>query len=98
MLTTSVIPESFVWAAEAEDVQGFGDGEDNEECDSSSNQQKNLWAEDVRGKWRSGDSENFLESQDGDDTEDAFLQRNVSSSIGKRSLRIHFCGRKYLHP
>ena len=29
MLTTSVIPESFVWAAE--DVQGFGDGEDNED-------------------------------------------------------------------
>lgn len=27
MLTTSVIPESFVWAAEAEDVQGFGDSE-----------------------------------------------------------------------
>lgn len=31
MLTTSVIPESFVWAAEAEEVQGFGDGEDNED-------------------------------------------------------------------
>ena len=29
MLTTSAIPESFVWAAE--DVQGFGDGEDNED-------------------------------------------------------------------
>ena len=29
MLTTSMIPESFVWAAE--DVQGFGDGEDNED-------------------------------------------------------------------
>ena len=27
MLTTSVIPESFVWAAEAEEVQGFGDSE-----------------------------------------------------------------------
>ena len=27
MLTTSVIPESFVWAAQAEDVQGFGDSE-----------------------------------------------------------------------
>lgn len=27
MLTTSAIPESFVWAAEAEDVQGFGDSE-----------------------------------------------------------------------
>ena len=27
MLTTSVIPESFAWAAEAEDVQGFGDSE-----------------------------------------------------------------------
>lgn len=31
MLTTSVIPESFVWAAETEEVQGFGDGEDNED-------------------------------------------------------------------
>lgn len=27
MLTTSVIPESFVWAAETEEVQGFGDSE-----------------------------------------------------------------------
>ena len=27
MLTTSMIPESFVWAAEAEEVQGFGDSE-----------------------------------------------------------------------
>ena len=31
MLTTSMIPESFVWAAETEEVQGFGDGEDNED-------------------------------------------------------------------
>ena len=31
MLTTSVIPESFVWAADVEEVQGFGDGEDNED-------------------------------------------------------------------
>ena len=28
MLTTSVIPESFVWASEAEEVQGFEDNED----------------------------------------------------------------------
>ena len=28
MLTTSVIPESFVWAADVEEVQGFGDSED----------------------------------------------------------------------
>lgn len=27
MLTTSVIPESFVWAADVEEVQGFGDSE-----------------------------------------------------------------------
>ena len=27
MLTTSMIPESFVWAAETEEVQGFGDSE-----------------------------------------------------------------------
>lgn len=27
MLTTSAIPESFVWAADVEDVQGFGDSE-----------------------------------------------------------------------
>ena len=27
MLTTSMIPESFVWASEAEEVQGFGDSE-----------------------------------------------------------------------
>ena len=31
MLTTSAIPESFVWAADVEEVQGFGDGEDNED-------------------------------------------------------------------
>ena len=31
MLTTSMIPESFVWAADVEEVQGFGDGEDNED-------------------------------------------------------------------
>lgn len=95
MLTTSVIPESFVWAAEAEDVQGFEDGEDNEDVIFESAEE--FVAEDVE---ESGEVEiqNFSESQDGDDTEDAFLQRNVSSSIGKRSLRIHFCGRKYLHP
>ena len=30
VLTTSAVPESLVWAADV-DVQGFGDGEDNED-------------------------------------------------------------------
>lgn len=65
MLTTSVIPESFVWASEAEEVQGF---EDNEDVIFEPAEEPET--EDIE---ESGEVEiqNLSESQDEDDTEDA---------------------------
>lgn len=65
MLTTSVIPESFVWAAEAEEVQGF---EDNEDVIFEPAEEPET--EDIE---ESGEVEiqDLSESQDEDDTEDA---------------------------
>ena len=65
MLTTSVIPESFVWASEAEEVQGF---EDNEDVIFEPAEEPET--EDIE---ESGEVEiqDFSESQDEDDTEDA---------------------------
>lgn len=65
MLTTSVIPESFVWASEAEEVQGF---EDNEDVIFEPAEEPET--EDIE---ESGEVEiqNLSDSQDEDDTEDA---------------------------
>lgn len=65
MLTTSVIPESFVWASEAEEVQGF---EDNEDVIFEPAEEPET--EDIE---ESGEVEiqDLSESQDEDDTEDA---------------------------
>ena len=65
MLTTSVIPESFVWASEAEEVQGF---EDNEDVIFEPAEEPET--EDIE---ESGEVEiqNLSDSQDEDDTENA---------------------------
>lgn len=65
MLTTSVIPESFVWASEAEEVQGF---EDNEDVIFEPAEEP-----ETEGIEESGEVEiqNLSDSQDEDDTENA---------------------------
>ena len=65
MLTTSVIPESFVWASEAEEVQGF---EDNEDVIFEPAEEPETGDIEESGEV---EIQNLSDSQDEDDTENA---------------------------